>query len=68
MVAITLLAMVSCSKSDITPNGTTTTSVSAPCNGKRTVSVQCTGTTQAGARCKNQTLSCNSRCHLHGGN
>ena len=35
---------------------------------KKTASVQCTGTTQAGSRCKNMTLSSNSRCYLHGGN
>jgi ribosomal protein L15E len=35
---------------------------------KKTASVQCTGTTQAGNRCKNMTLSSNSRCYLHGGN
>jgi len=38
------------------------------CSGKRTTSVQCVGNTQSGSRCKNKTLSCNSRCHLHGGN
>ena len=37
-------------------------------NTKKTNSVQCTGTTQAGNRCKNMTLSSNSRCYLHGGN
>jgi hypothetical protein len=37
-------------------------------NTKKTNSVQCIGTTQSGARCKNMTLSSNSRCHLHGGN
>jgi len=35
---------------------------------KKTTSVQCIGTTQAGARCKNMTLSSNSKCYLHGGN
>ena len=37
-------------------------------NTKKTNSVQCTGTTQSGTRCKNMTLSSNSRCYLHGGN
>jgi len=67
LVAIASIALMSCEKTDILPvsNQTTTTQ---PCNGKRTVSVQCVGTTQAGSRCKNLTLSCNSKCHLHGGN
>jgi endonuclease G, mitochondrial len=34
---------------------------------KRSVSVQCSGTTQAGARCRNKTLSPNGRCWRHGG-
>jgi hypothetical protein len=38
------------------------------CVGKRTTSVQCGGTTQSGSRCKNNTLSCNGNCYLHGGN
>lgn len=67
MVAITSIALMSCSKSDIAPNSTTTNSTQ-PCNGKRTVSVQCVSNTQSGTRCKNLTLSCNSKCYLHGGN
>jgi len=35
---------------------------------KKTTSVQCVGITQTGARCKNMTLSSNSKCYLHGGN
>ena len=35
---------------------------------KKITSVQCVGTTQAGIRCKNMTLSSNSKCYLHGGN
>jgi len=31
-------------------------------------SVQCSGTTKAGSKCKNKTLSPNGKCHLHGGN
>jgi hypothetical protein len=38
------------------------------CSGKRTTSVQCGGTTLQGVRCKNNTLSCNGYCYLHGGN
>jgi len=38
------------------------------CVGKRTTSIQCGGTTQSGSRCKNNTLSCNGNCYLHGGN
>jgi endonuclease YncB( thermonuclease family) len=36
--------------------------------GTRSASVQCSGTTQAGARCKRMTRSPNGRCHQHGGN
>jgi hypothetical protein len=68
MVAITSIALLSCSKSDIVPNQTIQSTNIAPCNGKRTASVQCTGTTQSGKRCQNKTLSCNSKCYLHGGN
>jgi hypothetical protein len=65
MVVITSITMVSCSKSDlVTPSGTTTNNV----NNKRTVSVQCVSNTQSGTRCKNLTLSLNSKCYLHGGN
>lgn len=28
-------------------------------------SVQCSGTTQKGLRCKNKTTNCNGRCYLH---
>ena len=45
----------------------TSTSTSS-CSGKRTTSVQCSGTTKKGNQCKNKTLSCNGRCHEHGGN
>ena len=62
-----LVLMLSCSKTDIQPNSTVSVS-NLPCNGKRTVSVQCTGYTQSGNRCQNKTLSCNSKCYLHGGN
>jgi hypothetical protein len=41
-----------------------TTSTSG-CVGKRTTSVQCSGTTQKGKRCGNMTLNCSGRCHLH---
>jgi hypothetical protein len=68
LVAITSIALMSCEKTDILPVSAQTTTTTQPCNGKRTVSVQCVGTTQAGSRCKNLTLSCNSKCHLHGGN
>ena len=42
----------------------TSTSTSS-CSGKRTTSVQCSGTTQKGKRCGNMTLNCSGRCHLH---
>src|SRR5690606_12605316 len=32
---------------------------------KRTTSVQCSGTTQKGARCKRMTLSASGRCYQH---
>ena len=65
MVAITSIAMVSCSKSDIVTPTTSTNGMSTP---KRTTSVQCIGYTQSNTRCKNLTLSGNSKCYLHGGN
>lgn len=46
----------------------TTTPITTGCVGKRTTSIQCGGTTQSGSRCKNNTLSCNGKCYLHGGN
>ena len=65
MVAITSIALFSCSKEDvITPSGTTTQTS----GNKRTTSVQCIGKTQTGSQCKNSTLSLNSKCYLHGGN
>ena len=35
---------------------------------KSSTSVQCSGTTKAGDRCKRMTLSENGRCYQHGGN
>ena len=32
---------------------------------KECSSVQCSGATQKGSRCKNKTTNCNGRCHLH---
>lgn len=32
---------------------------------KRTTSVQCSGTTQKGARCRRMTLAANGRCYQH---
>jgi len=61
LLLIVMTLFVSCTKDDvITP---TTENVSA----KKTTSVQCSGTTQSGTRCKNMTLSTNGRCYLHGG-
>jgi hypothetical protein len=65
MVAITTIAMVSCSKSDIVTPTTSTNGMSTP---KRTTSVQCVSNTQSGVRCKNMTLSWSSKCYTHGGN
>ena len=64
MVAITSIAMVSCSKSDIV---TPTSSPTGVNSNNKTTSVQCIGFTQSNTRCKNLTLSSNSRCYLHGG-
>ena len=44
-----------------------TTPTPAPSE-KLAVSVQCSGTTQKGARCKRLTKSPNGRCYQHGGN
>jgi len=64
MVVIASITMVSCSKSDlVTPTGTTVTN-----SQKRTTSVQCISNTQSGVRCRNFTLSMNSKCFQHGGN
>ena len=47
----------------------TTTSKTTGCvNGKLQKSVQCSETTKSGSRCKNNTLYCNGKCYLHGGN
>jgi hypothetical protein len=64
VLSMVLLSFSSCTKeNDMLPESKT-----LACNGKRTVSIQCGGTTQSGANCKNLTLSCNGRCNLHGGN
>jgi len=34
-------------------------------SGSGCASVQCSGTTQKGLRCKNKTTNCNGRCYLH---
>jgi hypothetical protein len=72
---IAIITLVSCTKEEWAPmnvqtNSTTpnTSNTTSTCSGKRTTSVQCIGTTQSGGRCKNMTLSCNSKCYLHGGN
>lgn len=64
VLLLTMVTLTSCSKDDeILPQGDVTTTLS-----KRTTSVQCTAITQSGSRCKNNTLSWNSKCHIHGGN
>lgn len=58
-----LMSFVSCTiDGDILPQESVTT------QSKRTTSVQCSGRTLKGLQCKNQTLSSNGRCYLHGGN
>jgi endonuclease G len=44
------------------------TNNSSGSNQKSGTSVQCSGTTKAGERCKRMTLSENGRCYQHGGN
>jgi hypothetical protein len=63
LLVLSMLSMVllSCSKEVESPT------TQSP-NVKKTSSVQCSGTTQAGSRCKNMTLSSNGKCYLHGGN
>jgi hypothetical protein len=56
------LSFSSCTKDDVLSPTTESSNV------KKTSSVQCSGTTQNGTRCKNSTLSSNGRCYLHGGN
>lgn len=46
------------------PANTTNTTNSNNSN-STCVTVQCSGTTQSGTRCKNRTTNCNGRCHLH---
>ncbi len=54
-----------------TPNSPSKTSTSPSSTQRNTVkktncgSVQCSGTTKKGARCRNTTTSCSGRCHLH---
>lgn len=61
MVAITSIAMFSCSK-DVTTPTSDVTKVS-------TTSVQCSSTAvSTGKRCLNMTKSPNGKCYLHGGN
>ncbi len=62
VLTMVLLSLSSCTKDDVT-----TPTTQSP-NVKKTSSVQCSGTTQAGSRCKNMTLSSNGKCYLHGGN
>jgi hypothetical protein len=61
MVSMFSMVLFSCSKESSSPTTQST-------NVKKTSSVQCSGTTQSGSRCKNTTLSANGRCYLHGGN
>ncbi len=60
MITLTSLTIFSCSKDETFSTGTLIKTSST--------SVQCSGTTQSGVRCKNMTKSSNGRCYLHGGN
>ena len=65
------------SKGTSAPNGTpgSAAGVSSPAprimsppassTGDGCLTVQCSGTTQKGARCRNMTKNCNGRCHYH---
>jgi hypothetical protein len=64
VLSMVLLSFSSCTKDDVLSPNTESSSSGV----KRTTSIQCSGTTQAGSRCKNKTLSSNGRCYLHGGN
>lgn len=60
-------------QSDLTPSSTTNVSSTTNTSGtsslpRLTSSVVCIGTTKAGNRCQNRTLSPNHKCHVHGGN
>lgn len=43
------------------------TQLKKPSQARRTISVQCSGTTKKGSRCKNKTLNASGYCHLHDG-
>lgn len=62
---IMCLFLSGCSKDDsITPNNSNTnTSTSVP--NPSGVTVQCSGRTQAGARCKRRTTNTSGRCFQH---
>jgi len=62
VLSMVLLSFSSCTKDDVVTPTTENSNV------KKTSSVQCSGTTQSGSRCKNMTTSSNGRCYLHGGN
>jgi hypothetical protein len=62
VLSMVLLSFSSCTKDEVLTPKTESLNV------KKTSSVQCSGTTQSGSRCKNMTLSSNGRCYLHGGN
>jgi hypothetical protein len=65
---LVVFLLSSCEKefygSDTLGNTNNQTSTSS-CSGKRTISVQCSGTTQKGKRCENMTLNCSGRCQHH---
>jgi hypothetical protein len=60
MISLISLTMYSCSKDGGISTASTTKKIAS--------SVQCSGITQSGTRCKNTTTSSNGKCYLHGGN
>jgi hypothetical protein len=62
LLVLTIITLISCTKEVPTTQNVQTNNV------KKTSSIQCSGTTQSGSRCKNVTLSANGKCYLHGGN
>ena len=65
---LTAMLFVSCKKEPLPqpkPTTTTTTTTSTGSSSGTCSSAQCTGTTQAGSRCKRTTTNCSRRCYQH---
>jgi hypothetical protein len=66
LTSMFLVSVLSCSKDEITPDGFESGGGSTKTQSSKCSSVQCSGTTKTGSRCKNKTTNCNRRCYLHG--